>query len=56
MQGGYYENRFLFAGQEVRRSEWAGHFMTAPSARRVFDKAELDFDLKELCFYGPAEN
>ncbi|NLM80667.1 MAG: ACP S-malonyltransferase [Clostridiales bacterium] len=47
---------FLFAGQG---SQTVGMgralYDSFPSARRVFDEAELDFDLKELCFYGPAE-
>ena len=46
---------FLFAGQGSQAVGMGrALYDSVPSARRVFDEAELDFDLKELCF-GPAE-
>ncbi len=47
---------FLYAGQGSQRvgmgRDLYDHY---PTFRRVFDEAELDFDLKALCFDGPAE-
>lgn len=47
---------FLFSGQG---SQYPGMgkelYETNPSAKAIFDRIHVDFDLKKLCFEGPAE-
>ena len=45
---------FLYAGQGSQHPGMgADLYETYPAFRAVFDQAQLDFDLKELCFTDP---
>lgn len=47
---------FLYAGQGTQRVGMGADFYDKyPAFREVFDKPELDFDLKRVCFEGPEE-
>ena len=47
---------FLYAGQGTQRVGMGQDLYEAyPAFRAVFDGAQLDFDLKALCFQGPEE-
>ena len=46
---------FLYAGQGTQHPGMGRDlYETYPAFRQVLDSAQLDFDLKELCFEGPA--
>ena len=48
---------FLYAGQGTQHPGMGRDlYETYPAFRQVLDSAQLDFDLKELCFEGPEEN
>ena len=47
---------FLYAGQGTQHPGMGQDlYETYPAFRQVLDSAQLDFDLKELCFEGPEE-
>ena len=47
---------FLYAGQGTQHPGMGRDlYETYPAFRQVLDSAQLDFDLKELCFEGPEE-
>ncbi len=47
---------FVYAGQGSQKVGMGQDFyQTYPEFREVFDRAPLDFDLKELCFQGPED-
>jgi len=47
---------FLFAGQGVQKIGMGQSVYEAyPASRAVFDQANFDIDVKQLCFYGPQE-
>ena len=47
---------FLYAGQGTQRLGMGADFYeNYPAFRAAFDAADLDFDLKRLCFEGPEE-
>ncbi|MBQ8603352.1 MAG: ACP S-malonyltransferase [Oscillospiraceae bacterium] len=47
---------FLFAGQGAQKiGMGADLYRDFPRAREIYDSIDLDFDVKKLCFEGPAE-
>ena len=47
---------FLYAGQGAQHvGMGADLYKRYPAFAKVFDEAKLPFDLKALCFNGPAE-
>ena len=47
---------YLFAGQGTQHvGMGADLYEKYPAFQAAFDAAELDFDLKKLCFEGPEE-
>ena len=47
---------FLYAGQGTQHPGMGRDlYETYPAFRQVLDSAQMDFDLKELCFEGPEE-